>query len=271
MSSSLFTTDPGSFITNRGTPSVHYSVHSLQKSPYIHGHAHTFELQPSVSLSTNADPYRITECERGDVPNGPYHPWYDSRIQDNWFIDQEMLSAAITEEMLSCHPPLAAFAQSQDQASSHLSEVELQLYSSLCLGGDMSVTSNPPKQDIPVSSVHSIPAPVTVDDRSQLTDEQLRFIQQSFPQTSAEHVQQRDILGTVLLSPWLKANTFEPRNSGLLQHFLLHNDQTGRWECTFWKNNRRCPMSYTRKDQAISHIRVHINHSPYACKDSGPW
>jgi hypothetical protein len=219
-----------------------------------------------------AEPYPITESIRGDVSGGPYHPLYDNRIQDGWLLDLELLSAALTEGSLSCHPPLSPYVQSQNQAGSHLSEMELhQLYSALCLGGDMPVTPDMPKQEIPTSPVHLIRAPVTFDDRAQLTGEQIAFIQRSFPQTSAEHLQQRDRLGTVLLSPWIKANIFEPRNSGLLQDFLLHNYETGRWECTFWKNNRRCPMSYTRKDQAISHIRVHISHYPYVCKDNGPW
>jgi hypothetical protein len=270
MSLSRFTTDSGSLIPNEGTPSVHYPIYSLQSQYFIHGQAHTFESRPHISPDIQAEPHPIAESIRGDVPSRDYHLQYDNTTQGSWLLDLELLGAAITEESHNCHPP---YAQSQKQAGSLLSEMDLhQPYSASCLGGDMPVPRDGRKrQEIPVSAVHSITVPAVVDDYVQLTGEQLTFIQRSFPQTSVEHLQQRCRLGTVLLSPWIRANIFEPRDSRLLQDFLLHNYETGRWECTFWKHNRRCPMSYTRKDQAISHIRVHINHNPYVCKDNGPW
>jgi hypothetical protein len=267
---SRFTTASRWFVPNEDTPSIHYPVHSLQKPHFTHGQAHTFEPWTHISPDMNAEPHPITQSIRGDVHSMNYHLLYDKRNQDNWLRDLERLSATLTEESHSCHPP---YAQSQDQAGSFLSEMGLlQMCSASCLGGDVLVTPGTPKrQDITTFQAQSTTVPAAVDDCAQLTGEQLTFIQRSFPQISAEHLQQRDRLGTVFLSPWIKANIFEPKNSRLLQDFLLHNYETGRWECTFWKNDRRCLMSYTRKDQAVSHIRVHINHNPYACKDIGPW
>lgn len=105
----------------------------------------------------------------------------------------------------------------------------------------------------------------------QLPHEQLSFIHRSFPLNTPEHERMRDLLLGVLNSLWLHAHEFEPKNSGILQGFIDHNKSADRWECCFWENNRRCRKAYRKKDQAVSHIRVHIKHYPYACSELGPW
>jgi hypothetical protein len=93
------------------------------------------------------------------------------------------------------------------------------------------------------------------------------FIYQSFP-SIAEHSPQRAALLKVLNSEWTKRNEFEPDGDTLLQ-FMRYNSTQKKWFCTFWKNGKPCTRSCKKKDHARGHVRVHIDHHPYAC--DGNW
>lgn len=94
------------------------------------------------------------------------------------------------------------------------------------------------------------------------------FVDTSFPLQTYSHVQKREALAIVMTSPWKLMNVFEPSEDLLLQFTSYDQDQE-RWCCSFWKDGKPCESSCKKKDHAKGHIRVHIQHLPYACQE--PW
>jgi len=96
------------------------------------------------------------------------------------------------------------------------------------------------------------------------------FIEDSFPLSTEDHSKLRSTLAVIMSSPWKLQNTFEPRQSTLLD-FLGYETMTKRWTCRFWSKGCPCSCSFTKKDQAKNHIRFHIEHLPFSCDRRGIW
>lgn len=129
-------------------------------------------------------------------------------------------------------------------------------------------TSTLQHQEFPQDHTHNLSHSTQVLTYRPLED--MEFVDRSFPLATEDHAHKRELLKTIMSSPWKLTNEFEPQE-GLLVHFLRQDTQTARWDCTFSDGNRPCGASFSKRDQAKSHIRVHIKHYPYACKDRGLW
>lgn len=144
--------------------------------------------------------------------------------------------------------------------------------SSDCLLGNGTFTYANPVLRPPLAGTDSpadSPTATEPEERhSRSRDAYSGFINDSFPLSTPSHFGMRRALATVMTAPWKLQNVFEPRHSTLLLSFLEHREDSKRWFCCFYVKGVRCACNFSKKDQAKNHIRFHIEHLPFCCRNS---
>ena len=144
----------------------------------------------------------------------------------------------------------------------------------------------PPTPIVPQLLVSPSPSNST----SSIPRDIARFLSVSF--RDPQSWWRRLVLESILQSPFLHADEFEPQDKGTVDPITMGFGRPGRsiygifveeytkgkWKCLFGSETVPCPKNavFKRFERAVEHVRSHLNHRPYQCdgtcsSEGVPW